>query len=283
MSNITAGQAPMRRAERQGESLAQSKKMEWLARAGLAARGVTYFVVGLLAIKLALGDGGGKAASQQGALKTIAAQPFGKVLLILVAIGLFGYAAWRLLRAAIGHGIETGEDDTKERLSCVVSGVAYGALFVTAVKILTGSGTSGGQSGKTQNAAGGVFEWPGGVWIVGIVGVVIVGVGLEQGVKAYKMSFLENAKTEQMSEKVERTYTAMGVFGHFARMVVFCMIGYFLLRAAIDYSPKKAVALDGVLGKLEQASYGPILLGVVAAGLIGFAAYSAMDARYRRV
>ena len=86
-----------------------------------------------------------------------------------------------------------------------------------------------------------------------------------------------------MSESVERAFTGLGVFGHLARMVVFTLIGYFLLRAAIDYDPDKAVGLDGALNKLVQASYGPILLGIVAAGLLGFAAYSVVDARYRKV
>ena len=86
-----------------------------------------------------------------------------------------------------------------------------------------------------------------------------------------------------MSERVERAFTALGVFGHLARMVVFVLIGWFLLRAAIDYDPDKAVGLDGALTKLADASYGPVLLGIVAAGLIGFAAYSIADARYRKV
>ena len=86
-----------------------------------------------------------------------------------------------------------------------------------------------------------------------------------------------------MSERVERSFTALGVAGHLSRMVVFALIGYFLVRAAIDYDPDEAVGLDGALASLRDASYGPILLGVVAAGLIGFAAYSTADARYRKV
>ena len=86
-----------------------------------------------------------------------------------------------------------------------------------------------------------------------------------------------------MSEHTKRVFTALGVFGHLARMVVFALIGYFLIRAAIDYNPKEAIGLDGALAALRDASYGPILLGIVAAGLIGFAAYSIADARYRKV
>jgi len=86
-----------------------------------------------------------------------------------------------------------------------------------------------------------------------------------------------------MSPNVKRMFTALGVFGHFARAVVFTLVGYGLIRAAFDYDPKKAVGLDGALRKLAHATYGPWLLGLVAIGLIGFAAYSIADARFRRV
>jgi hypothetical protein len=128
-----------------------------------------------------------------------------------------------------------------------------------------------------------VLGWPGGTWLVGIAGVIIVGVGLQQGYKGVKRDFLERSKTEQMGPHMERLFTVVGVFGHVARMVVFGLMGYFLIRAAIDYDPDKAVGLDGALAALGHASYGPLLLGVVAAGLVGFAGYSLLDARYRRV
>lgn len=279
MAENVQSPAPIRRAQGKGGDVAQTPQFEWLARAGLVARGVIYAIVGVLAVKLALGDGG-KTTNQQGALDTIAKQPFGKALLILMAIGLAGYAIWRLVRAAIGHGPEAS-DDTKERVAGVASGIAYTLLCFTAVSILIGSG--GGGSGGPDKATGGVLDWPGGQILVGIAGLVMVGVGLEQGYKGIKKKFLEKSKTEQMNEQVERVFTALGVFGHLARMVVFSMIGYFLIRAAIDYDPEKAVGLDGALATLGDASYGPILLGVVAAGLIGFAAYSVADARYRKV
>jgi hypothetical protein len=277
--NLSAGRMPVRRAQAQGDHVARSPQFEWLARAGLVARGAIYAIIGVLAIKLALGAGG-KTANQQGALEEIAKQPFGKALLVLMAAGLAGYATWRLVRAAIGHGPEAS-DDTKERLAGFASGIAYALLCVTAVSILVGSGSSG--SGGADKATGGVLDWPAGQILVGIAGLVLIGVGLEQGYKGIATKFLEQSKTEQMSERVERAFTALGVFGHLARMVVFALIGYFLLRAAIDYDPDKAVGVDGALNKLVHASYGPVLLGIVAAGLIGFAAYSVADARYRKV
>jgi hypothetical protein len=272
-------ESPLREASTQGERIARTPQLEWLARAGLTARGLVYVIIGVLAVKLALGDGG-KATNQQGALQTIAKQPFGKVLLVLVAIGLAGYAIWRLLRAAIGHGPE-GRDDAKDRVSGLVSGIAYTALCATAVKIVAGSG--GGNGGHPDKAAGGVLDWPAGTWLVAIAGLIVVGVGLDQGRKGIKRDFLEDSKTEEMSHRVRKAFTALGVFGHLARMVVFALIGWFLIKAALDYDPHKAVGLDGALAKLSQASFGPVALGLVAAGLIGFGVYSIADARYRRV
>jgi hypothetical protein len=274
----TSGSAGVRDVEQQGESVARAPQFEWLARAGLVARGVVYAVIGILALKLALGDGG-KATNQQGALKTIADRPFGETLLVLVAIGLAGYAIWRLVRAAIGHGPEQS-DDTQDRIAGLASGIAYAILCVTAVKILIGAGTG---SGTPKEATGGVLDWTGGPLLVGVAGVALIGVAGYQAYKGLKKKFLENSKTEQMSGKVQRVFTALGVFGHVARAVVFTLIGYGLIKAAIDYDPDKAVGLDGALLKLANASYGPWLLGIVAAGLIGFAAYSVADARYRRV
>jgi len=277
--NLSAPGAPIRRAQGKGDDFAQSRQFEWLARAGIATRGVIYAIIGVLAIKLALGSGG-ETTNQQGALSEIAKQPFGKALLIFMAIGLAGYAIWRLVRAAIGHGPEAS-DDAKERIDGVVSGIGYVSLCITAISILMGSGS--GDSGGPGKTTGGVLGWPGGQILVGIAALIIIAVGLEQGYKGITKKLCEKSKTEQMSEHVKRFFTALGVFGHLARMVVFALIGYFLLRAAIDYDPDKAIGLDGALAALRDASYGPFLLGVVAAGLIGFAAYSIVDARYRKV
>ena len=139
---------PVRRAQQEGDQVARTTGFAWLARAGFAARGVIYSIVGVLAIKLALGDGG-KTTNQQGALKTIAHQPFGKVMLAAVAVGLGGYALWRLVRAAIGHGPE-GTDSGFDRLAALGSGIVYAGLCALAVAILLGSGGAARQTRRRR-------------------------------------------------------------------------------------------------------------------------------------
>jgi len=264
----------------QGESVASSPWFERGARAGLVARGAVYIIIGVLAVKLAIGEGG-ETTSQQQALQEIAQQSFGKTLLVLTAIGLAGYAIWRLVRAWIGHGPEQS-DSTFDRIGGLVSGIGYLLLCIAAVEIIIGSGGGGG-SEQASKTTGGVLGWTGGVYIVGIAGAATIFEGLDQGYKAITRKFLEKSKTGEMSPAMKTTFTRIGVFGHLARMVVFVLIGYFLLKAAIDFNPDAAISLDGALSKLAQADYGPYLLGVVAFGLIGFGLYSLLDARYRKV
>jgi hypothetical protein len=271
--------APVQEAQRAGNKVGQSTAFEALARAGFVARGVIYGTIGILAIKVALGAGG-KTTNQTGALKTIAHQPFGKVLLILVAIGLGGYALWRLIHALVGHGPEKS-DDKFERLAALGSGVTYALMCAIAVSILLGSSSS--SSGSPKKPAAGVLGWPAGTWIVGLAGLVLCGIGLYQLYRGLTHDFLKDSKTEEMSPAVRKWITWIGTFGHLARTVVFGLVGIFLIKAAVDYNPSKAVGLDGALAKLANHSYGEWLLGIVAAGLIAFAIYSLSDARYRRI
>ncbi len=126
---------------------------------GSSRAALIYAIIGILALKLALGHGG-KLTNQQGALHTVAHQPFGKVLLTLVAIGLGGYSLWRLVRAAIGHGPE-GSDTGFDRLAALASGIAYGAICAIAIEILLGPAEAA-SSGNPKKATAGVFGWPGG-------------------------------------------------------------------------------------------------------------------------
>ena len=253
--------------------------LSMLARLGLIARGVVYGVVGVLALKLALGAGG-KTASQTGALQTIAGQTFGGPLLIALAIGLAAYATWRLIEGVAGS--RPGDDGAAQRrISAIGSAVAYAALCYAAVKIIVGSQKSGG--GSPRHAAAGVLGWPGGSVIVGIIGLVVIGIGGYQAYKGVASKFLDDSHTERMGPYGRTAFTTLGVVGHVARAVTFALIGYGLLKAALDYSARSAIGLDGALQKLAHASDGPLLLGIVAAGFIAFALYSIADSRYHKV
>jgi uncharacterized protein DUF1206 len=256
-----------------------------LARSGLVAKGVSYGLVGVLAVKLALGDGG-KAASRQGALQTLAQHTFGKFVLVLLAFGLAGYAGWRFVEAFVERD-EDGDEKGKlktwgKRAGYVGRGLIYAGLTLSTVKIVLGRGGEESQDAKAHHTAATVFGWPGGRWLVGAAGIVIVGVALWNLYRGISQKFMDTWRTG-MSHRQRIWGGRAGLIGHAARGVVFGLIGLFVMRAAIDYEPKDAIGLDGALRKLAEASYGPYLLGVTAAGLVCYGLYCLVDARYRDV
>lgn len=253
-----------------------------LARVGLVAKGVSYALVGVLAIKLAL-DSGGKATSRQGALHTLAQESFGKFLLIVLAFGFAAYAIWRFAQAFFDKNNEgDGAKGLAKRAGYFGRGAIYAGLTYSTIKIISGSGEQS-QNQKAHKTAATVLSWPAGKWIVGAAGLVLIGVGLWNGYRALGKKFLKNWKTERMSSAVERWGTRSGVVGLSARMVVFTLIGIFVVKAAYDYNPREAIGLDGALQKLASQSYGSWLLGVVAAGLLAYAVFCFFEARYREV
>ena len=112
---------------------------------------------------------------------------------------------------------------------------------------------------------------------------MVIGIAAYQGYRGVTRKFLDDSKVEEMSPSVKTWIARLGTTGHLARAVVFGLIGIFLVKAAVDYQPSAAVGLDGALAKIVHRSYGPLLLGIVAVGLIAFALYSLSDARYRKI
>jgi hypothetical protein len=153
-------------------------------------------------------------------------------------------------------------------------------MCALAVQILVGPGTSGGNTKKT---ASDVFGWPAGRWLVGVAGLVLAGVAVYQFIRGVRHKFLDDSKTEQMPHVVETWFTVLGTVGHVARAVVFGLVATFLLKASYDYKANEAIGLDGALAKLYNGAYGSWLLGAVAAGLMVFACFSLVEARYRRI
>jgi uncharacterized protein DUF1206 len=257
----------------------------WLARSGLVAKGVSFGVVGALAIGLAVGSGG-KTTSRQGALETLARHTWGKALLALLALGFAGYAIWRLAQAFAEREQNDEKGEAKKwgkRAGYVGRGLIYAGLTITTVKILAGSGHQQSQNEKAHKTTAAVLDWPGGRWIVAIAGLCIIGAAVWNLYRGVARKFEERWRAGEMSETERRWGGRAGVAGHLARAVVFGLIGVFVIKAAVDYDPDNAIGLDGALQKLAHASYGPWLLGLTAAGLLCYGLFCLLDARYRDV
>lgn len=259
-----------------------SRLYHWLVRAGFAARGVTYGVIGGLAAALAVGAGtDGAAPNQEGALALIARAGVGRVAMVVIAAGLLAYAIWNFEQGVHGRGPDGEKCASKDRLAKFSAGLVYLVFFAIAVETLAGSG--GNASSGPRQAAAGVLGWPGGVALIACVGFVLIGVSAFQAYEALHCRFAWDSHTAEMTVAQRRTFLKLGQVGLIARAAVFALVGYFLIRAAIAFDPRDAVGLDGALERLRHQDFGPLLVGLAAAGLLTFAAFSFAEARYRRL
>jgi Domain of Unknown Function (DUF1206) len=252
-----------------------------LARIGLVAKGISFALVGVLALEVAVGSGG-KSTSREGALATIAQNGWGDFVLYLLAAGFAAYAVWRLAQTVFEHE----EDDKKlwgKRAGYVGRAAIYAGLAYTSVKIATGTAGPDSQTERAHKTTAEILSWPAGTWLVGLGGLCILGVGLYNGYRGVTRSFTDKWKAKGSTEEVGRWAERIGVIGLLARCLVFGLIGAFALKAALEYEPQEAIGLDGALRKLSHQAYGQWLLGLTAAGLIAYAIYCFADARYRKV
>jgi len=272
----------------QAERAARSDWTEALARAGLVAKGITFAIVAALALQVAF-DSGGKIEDRPGALQAVAQSTWGRVLLGALAVGLGGYALWRFAQAYLGEKLETGEDEGwLKRIGLVARGLVYTWLFVMCLSLVlnadepvSGGGGSGGQ--EEDRATRIALEQPLGRWLVAAVGLGIIGAGLFNLYRGLSQRFRKDLKEGQMEREERRSYAVIGVLGHLARAVLFFLVGWFFVKAAWEYDPKEAIGLDGALRKVARAEYGDLLLGCVAAGLLAYALFCFVQARYRKV
>ncbi len=273
----TPGQDAAAQVSEATRQAADSRQMGWAGRAGLTARAVVYLLIGFLA--LAVARGSGAKMDQKGALAQVLAQPFGPVMVGLLAVGFVGYAVWRLTEVAFGV---TGEGRAVgPRLVSLARALAYGFLAYTAVTLMRGSGVD--QSSQQRGYAAQLMTHPFGRWVVGLVGVAIAVVGLVMVVQGVKLTFMRYFPAAGLPPRTRQAVRHLGRVGTIARGLVFTLTGVLVASAAWTYDASNVGGLDGALQTLRDRPFGGLLLAVAAAGLIVFGVYGLCEARYRRV
>jgi len=253
---------------------------EGLVRLGYFVRGLVYLIPGLLALQMAFGMGG-KAVTSTGAIQMIGEQPYGKILLVAVAIGLAGYSLWGLLRATLDP-LQQGSDamGLAARFGYIISAIGYAVLVVVTVQYILGIAVGANNS---QDWTALLLQQPFGRVLVGIIGLTALIDGLFQIYAGYKVSFKKDLKTRDTSATEKKWAIRIGRFGYLGRGVVYTMIGVFLVQAAVLADSAVAKGFDGTLLVIAASPYGPWLLGIVALGLIAFGVYSILCVRWMKV
>lgn len=258
-----------------------------LARFGFVAKGLLWAVVALIAIEVARGDRR-KAEGEEGAILEVARQPFGEILLAVLAVGLAGYALWRLRIAFFGPPGESGASAAAERAGSVVLALSYAALCFYTVRFLTqsdeGGGGGGGSSTEPDSVTKSLLDEPYGVVLIVAIGLVLLGVAAYEAYKAATRSFLDDLETGRMSASERKAATLLGTAGNAGLALISALAGYFMIKAAAEHDAKEAVGLDGALQELVSQRFGAFLLGATAACLLLYAAYCCfIEARYRKL
>ena len=257
-----------------------SDALEHLARIGLIAYGVVHLLLAWLALQLAWGGGNGESADQAGALATLAEQPLGRPLLWLLAVGLIALAAWQAAevlrwRSRLSSSGDARKKALEKTVKSVAKAVLYAALAILAIRTATGGGGGGGQ----QQAAG-VFGWPAGRWLVGLIGLVVIGVGVYLVHKGVSKRFLQEVDLGQAPPQTTRLVTRLGQAGFPAKGVSLAVVGGLVVYAAATFDPARATGLDGALRTILDAPFGKVLLTLVAIGIAAFGAYCFVRARH---
>jgi len=266
------------KAKQAGNRAENSEWFDKAIRAGLVAYGVVHLVIAFLALQLAFGDQEGQASSE-GAMQQLNEQPGGTLMLWLVAVGMLMLVLWKLLDAWKGH---EDEDDDKSKWAKkgfdVLKAVLYGTIGVSALRAAMGSSSSGKKSG-TDSTTATIMNWPGGQFIVGLIGLAIMGYGANQIRVAYTEKFREKIAGGTGGD-VGTAYVYFGKAGYTAKGIAIGIVGGLFVYAAATHSAKKSGGLDEALKTVLEQPFGPILLGIIAVGIACYGLFCFARARH---
>jgi hypothetical protein len=251
-----------------------------LARVGYAAKALLYVTIGLLAAQAAFGPGG-RTIDTQGALSFVHDMTFGRIVLLVIAAGLLGYALWRLVEAiADPDNRGNGPKGLALRGSFALRGLFHGVLGVAAFRAFEGR-RSAGSNDHAQELTRTAFSLPAGELLVWAVAGGVAAYGVYQLYRSYASKLGRQLELGPVSPETRPWVVRVSRFGIAARGVIFCLIGFLLARAANRHD---AGSVGGIRESLNMlAGFGKWPFAAVAVGLIAYGVYELVNARYRRI
>lgn len=264
-----------------GRDAENSEWLDHVARAGLVAYGIVHLLIGWLALQLAFGEAAKSNASSTGALRTVAQQPLGEVLIWLIAIGMWLMVLWRLTEAAFGHQDESDENKRwRKRAMSLGKAILYGTIAWTAIQIATSTGSQGGSGGGTESMTARLMNLPGGQLIVGLVALGILAYGARLIYQGWTEGFKDHLDAEGKSGDDGSAYVMLGKVGYIAKGVAIMLIGGLFMYAAITHQAKKSGGLDQALQTVLGYPFGQAVVVAIGLGLAAYGLFSFARARH---
>jgi hypothetical protein len=256
--------------------------IERLARLGFAAKALLYMTVGALAVSAAVGLGSTATPGKHDALFTLLEAPLGRVLIGVMATGLFGYAAWRIIEAVFDPDGHHGMKAVAHRVKSAVTGAIHIMIGITAVKLAIGDFTIGREGDEARHWTARALDTPGGAIALWALASGLIAYGAYQLYNAWRAKLDKRLALGRMKQDTRNLVVALSRFGIAARGVVFIAMGGVLAGAVRDHDPKRAGGLQASLRELV-GEIGRWPFAAVAAGLIAYGIYQLINARYRRI
>lgn len=260
---------------------AQSREawFEKFARFGLVSKGIVYFLMGGLSVLAAFGLSSEKGDKSE-AFKLIYEQPYGRVILIAIAIGLLGYVMLRLMQA-FKNTENKGKDlkGTLDRIGYGMSALMYLGIGIYAMKLVL-QGASSDQGDSRQFIVSKIFEYPGGEYIVGIASLIVIGMGIYQIARVVTGKFMK--RVNLYNSNMKDAFKTAGVIGYISRGIVLGIIGYFLFHAAWLSNPNEAKGTGAAFDFLQN-TFGSLMMALVAIGLAAYGVFCFVKAKYQRI
>lgn len=248
-----------------------SRAYHAVAGVGLVSYGVVHLLIAWIAAQIAVSGRGD--ASGQGAMRRVAEQPLGEVLLWVMAVGLAGLAGWQLLEAVVGRPRPGTARALRRRLSSTGRAVVYLVLGVLAARVAMGAGSDSDQAEQTLSAR--LMALPAGRVLVAALGAAVFTVGVSQLVKGLRRRFVED-----LDPSTGRAVQILGTAGYAAKGIALMIIGGLFGLAAARYDPEQAGGLDAALSSVREQPFGPVLLLIIAAGIACFGVFCFVWARH---
>lgn len=257
----------------------RSAAVRTIARLGFAAKGLLAIMIGALALRLALGNGG-RITGPKGALQVFLHEPFGRGMLAIIALGLWAHALWKGLQAILDPEDKgTGFAAVMERTSYGLTALGYIVLGMAAARLVVGLPLGGG--GEIEKLAATALSAHFGRWVVGLIGAVVIIAAAVQIRFAARAGFRHILRLEELPRPLRWAVVAIGSAGYGALALLSALVGYFLFRVALSFRPDQAGGWSQALGFLTAFHHGRWLLGVTAAGIVCYGLYFLIQVHYR--